>query len=577
MKRKSGVGGSSGHRSLQIEALEPRNLLAVISMSGREQYVLELINRARAAPAAEAARLGVGLNEGLPAGTITTAPKQPLAPNQLLIDVAVAHTQDMLDRNFFDHTNPSGESPGDRIRAAGYPWISWAENIAWGTSMDADGFHEILFRSAGHRKNILKENVREIGIGIRRGDVLKGTEDFGNRWDDAFITGVAYSDDVVQDNFYTIGEGSEGLMVMATANDGETVYTTTTGQSGGYSLQVPPGTYSVMAVRADLPVPIVVDDVVIGASNSKVDFVVPDFVPIAPVAQNDRTMTEVGQQVVIDVLANDTGDRQQVIVTSAPEHGQAVVDTTTGAITYTPQGSFAGFDQISYQVRGSTGLLSNKARAQIAVIDLQNAPWTNPTDKYDANASGYATPEDVLILVDDLNSNGARILPTPSASGSFPLPYLDVSADNRISPMDILYIVDYLNSQLQTSGEGEGLGVDDAVQADQEVVLSTTQQPDAVVDPDEMLAIPEPVTSLVYSPASADFRYAQGDPLVPTRIEIAERGNSMSERIRRGRKEQGAKDQLFSAIGRDSVREFELDDTDSLELLLGPRPALDTI
>ena len=131
---KSGVG-----RRLQVEFLEPRNLLAGIVMSGEEQLVLELINRAREAPAVEAARLGVGLNDGLPAGTITSAPKPPLAPNQLLINTAVAHSQDMIDRNFFDHTNPDGLTAGDRITAAGYPWIAYAENIAWGTAIDAEG------------------------------------------------------------------------------------------------------------------------------------------------------------------------------------------------------------------------------------------------------------------------------------------------------------------------------------------------------------------------------------------------------------------------------------------------------
>lgn len=40
-----------------------------------EQYVLELVNRARADPAAEAARLGIDLNQGLGAGQITTAAK----------------------------------------------------------------------------------------------------------------------------------------------------------------------------------------------------------------------------------------------------------------------------------------------------------------------------------------------------------------------------------------------------------------------------------------------------------------------------------------------------------------------
>ena len=50
--------------------------------SAAEQYFLELINRARANPAAEAARLGISLNEGLAGGTITASAKPPLAFNE---------------------------------------------------------------------------------------------------------------------------------------------------------------------------------------------------------------------------------------------------------------------------------------------------------------------------------------------------------------------------------------------------------------------------------------------------------------------------------------------------------------
>ncbi len=52
--------------------------------TAHEQYFLELVNRARANPGAEAARLGIDLNQGLTAGTIADIAKQPLAMNQLL-------------------------------------------------------------------------------------------------------------------------------------------------------------------------------------------------------------------------------------------------------------------------------------------------------------------------------------------------------------------------------------------------------------------------------------------------------------------------------------------------------------
>lgn len=107
-------------RPLRIEQLETRNLMAVINMTAQEQLMIELLNRARAAPAAEASRFGIDLNKDLPPGTISPTPKQPLAPDQILIQAAGGHSQDMLNRDYFSHTSPEQKSPTDRASALGY-------------------------------------------------------------------------------------------------------------------------------------------------------------------------------------------------------------------------------------------------------------------------------------------------------------------------------------------------------------------------------------------------------------------------------------------------------------------------
>src|SRR5690349_7486538 len=94
-----------------------------------EQYFLELVNRARLDPAGEAARFGMGLNDGLAAGTISATPKQPLASNPALLDAADAHSAWTLATDTFSHTGANGSSPGDRMGAAGYAFSgSWS----WG-------------------------------------------------------------------------------------------------------------------------------------------------------------------------------------------------------------------------------------------------------------------------------------------------------------------------------------------------------------------------------------------------------------------------------------------------------------
>ena len=55
-----------------------------MALTTAEQYLIELINRARLDPQAEAARYGLSLNAGLQGTVITAAALDPLAPNTLL-------------------------------------------------------------------------------------------------------------------------------------------------------------------------------------------------------------------------------------------------------------------------------------------------------------------------------------------------------------------------------------------------------------------------------------------------------------------------------------------------------------
>jgi uncharacterized protein YkwD len=122
-----------------------------------EQHILDLINAARANPAAEAARLGIDLNEGLAPGTISTAAKAPLVFDAHLNEAADAHSAWMLDTDTFSHTGANGSSPHDRMAAAGYLFKGHSEageNIAaeWGSGVAldqaaADKLEADLFRS----------------------------------------------------------------------------------------------------------------------------------------------------------------------------------------------------------------------------------------------------------------------------------------------------------------------------------------------------------------------------------------------------------------------------------------------
>src|SRR5256885_1640388 len=83
----------SSHKP-RLEMLEDRSVPATFSaaeLHGAGEYMRELINTARAAPAATAAGFGIDLNEGLAPGTISPAPKAPLAPNSALFTALDRH------------------------------------------------------------------------------------------------------------------------------------------------------------------------------------------------------------------------------------------------------------------------------------------------------------------------------------------------------------------------------------------------------------------------------------------------------------------------------------------------------
>ncbi len=87
----------------------------------------------------------------------------PLVATRLLNQVAYDHSLDMGTRRFFDHTNPDGLSPFDRMARAGYSG-GRAENIAAGNG-DARATFEQWRTSAGHNRNMLDASFRAMGIG----------------------------------------------------------------------------------------------------------------------------------------------------------------------------------------------------------------------------------------------------------------------------------------------------------------------------------------------------------------------------------------------------------------------------
>lgn len=262
-----------------------------MAISAAEQYLLELINRARLDPLSEAERYNLSLNVGLPVGTISGTAREVLAPNPFLEQAAESHSDWMLAVDVFAHEGVGGSDPGDRMTAAGFTFTggwSWRENLAWsGTTGTLDlaaaieGHHEGLYRSAGHRNNTFAEDIREIGIAQVAGAFTNNgttfnasmlTLNFARSGGDYFLTGVTYTDSD-GDGFYDIGEGTGGVIFSA---EGASVQTAA---AGGYSLVLRPdaavevtvsdGSGQLASLFVDLGDGNVKLDVVTGAGGAK--------------------------------------------------------------------------------------------------------------------------------------------------------------------------------------------------------------------------------------------------------------------------------------------------------------------
>lgn len=292
--------------------------------SAFEQEMLELLNRARMNPAGEYNALIRG--DGGVTSDITAALRYfgvdlasyraqisnltavaPLAWNTALATAARDHTELMIAQDAQSHQLRGELGMVERLIEAGYTGLrSAGENIYaytkdpvyghagffidWGFD-DEDYRNGTLlsdFRSrgdgiqdpAGHRVNIMSATYTEVGISAiaeHNSSTSVGpwivTQDFGGR--SGYVqqlVGVVI-DDRDGDRFYDRGEGMGNVAVTATGN-GQS-FRTTTWSSGGYQMELPPGTYTVTFAGGGLDGRIT-RTVTIGTQNVKLDAVAAD-------------------------------------------------------------------------------------------------------------------------------------------------------------------------------------------------------------------------------------------------------------------------------------------------------------
>ena len=103
---------------------------------------------------------------------------------------------------------------------------------------------------------------------------------------------------------------------------------------------------------------------------------------------------------------------------------------------------------------------------------------------------------DVLLILNDLNANTARRLPTPE-NGNEPPPFVDVNGDGFVSPIDALLVLNDLN------------------------LLAFQQRQQAEGEPPEQASLDASMSASASDPASAATQVFASDAMTAAAIEIA--------------------------------------------------------
>jgi len=98
------------------------------------------------------------------------AGRRELRTLRVLRRIAAQHSRDMVERHYFDHTEPGGGTLAARMHSIGWQG-SAGENIGYGSAWYATprSMMWMWMHSSGHRQNILDRSWRFVGVAIALG------------------------------------------------------------------------------------------------------------------------------------------------------------------------------------------------------------------------------------------------------------------------------------------------------------------------------------------------------------------------------------------------------------------------
>lgn len=163
------IGVSNNGQDWRIVLARPLLTSGLGNSQTAGQQVLDMINAARKQPRQ--------------CGTQAFKATTPLVWNAQLASAAESHSRSMANKNYFDHLDRDGRTPGDRAELAGYIAKNIGENIAAGLDTPrkvVDGW----LASPGHCANLMNPQFQELGAAYG----LDPKSDAGIYWTTLFGT-----------------------------------------------------------------------------------------------------------------------------------------------------------------------------------------------------------------------------------------------------------------------------------------------------------------------------------------------------------------------------------------------------
>jgi hypothetical protein len=88
----------------------------------------------------------------------------------------------------------------------------------------------------------------------------------------------------------------------------------------------------------------------------------------------------------------------------------------------------------------------------VADSSVSGSLMNNTVNPYDVNNDGYVAPDDVLMVINQINSESEIEV---TFATMWTGPFMDVDSDNYVAPSDALEIINYLNAQSDHQPEAE--------------------------------------------------------------------------------------------------------------------------